>query len=103
MDDEEFETIRRWAEGLLATDRREEVRAAAKAILMLADEVERLRVDIWHDRLGAGAHVEASAVEGPAPLPDDEPVLYDRLRSRLAGVGRIIPRRHGTGPPVEPE
>ncbi len=91
MDDEEFETIRRWAEGLLATDRREEVRAAAKAILMLADEVERLRVEIWHERLAVEAHPGAAPPSSP---PGDDAALYGRLRSRLTGLGRILPHRH---------
>ena len=93
MDDEEFETIRRWAEGLLATDRREEVRAAAKAILMLADEVERLRVEIWHERLGVVAHPGAAP---PGSPPGDDAALYGRLRSRLTGLGRILPHRHAS-------
>ena len=92
MDDDEFETIRRWAEGLLATDQREEVRAAAKAILMLADEVERLRVEIWHDRLAVEGHPGPVSEEGPA---GEEAALYDRLRNRLTALGRILPHRQG--------
>ena len=98
MDDDEFETIRRWAEGLLATDKREEVRAAAKAILMLTDEVERLRVEIWHDRLAVEGHPRPIAAETHAA---DEGALYDRLRGRLTALGRILPHRQAPEVPGE--
>jgi len=95
VDDEEFETIRRWAAGLQATDRREEVRAAAKAILLLADEVERLRVEIWHERLAVETQPPQPAYhDQEGPRSDDDAALYGRLRGRLTGLGRILPHRH---------
>ena len=47
LDEEKLETLRRWGEGL-TRDARKEVAAAGRAILMLADEVERLHVDLWN-------------------------------------------------------
>ena len=41
LDEEKLRQIRVWAESML-TDERTDARAAARALLMLADEVERL-------------------------------------------------------------
>jgi hypothetical protein len=41
LDEEKLRQIRAWAETLLA-DEREDARAAARALLLLAEEVERL-------------------------------------------------------------
>jgi hypothetical protein len=41
VDDEKLAQIRAWAEVML-TDERAELRAAARGLLMLADEIERL-------------------------------------------------------------
>jgi hypothetical protein len=49
LDAERLETLRAWGEGL-AADAREEVRAAGRAILLLAEEIDRLYVDLWHAR-----------------------------------------------------
>ena len=49
LDEEKLETLRRWGEGL-TRDRREEVAAAGRAILMLVEEIERLHVDLWNTR-----------------------------------------------------
>ena len=46
LDEEKLETLRRWGEGL-TRDAREEVAAAGRAILMLAEEVKRLHVNLW--------------------------------------------------------
>jgi hypothetical protein len=46
MEAEEFEALRTWASAL-SSDDRPELRAAAKAITLLADEVERLRIAVW--------------------------------------------------------
>ena len=47
LDEEKLETLHRWGDGL-RRDRREEVAAAGRAILMLVEEVERLHVELWN-------------------------------------------------------
>jgi hypothetical protein len=49
LDEERLETLRAWGAGL-ETDVREELRAAGRAITILAEEIERLHVDLWHAR-----------------------------------------------------
>ena len=70
LDEAKLATLRLWAEGL-ARDERDEMRAAAKAILLLIDDVESLHMDLWHAR-GLGASGE------------DDPGGPDTLRSALA-------------------
>jgi hypothetical protein len=78
LDEQKIETLHGWAEGLLR-DERSEVRAAAKAILLLIDEIEHLHVDLWHARDSAGPE---PALEGePAPHPSLRSVLARRLRA----------------------
>ena len=79
LDSEQIELLRAWGAGL-ATDEREEVRAAGKAITLLVDEIDRLNIDLWNLRAG----------EEPVPEPEPEPsgdhalgsALRDRLRRR---------------------
>jgi hypothetical protein len=76
MDDEQVLELRIWAQRL-ATDDRADVRAAGKAIVMLADEVTSLRAQ---QRLES----ELLAAATPAPDTDSEDVpssLRTRLRS----------------------
>jgi hypothetical protein len=74
LDSEQIELLRAWGAGL-ATDERDEVRAAGKAITLLVDEIDRLNIDLWNLRAG----------EEPAPPPADatEPALGSALRDRL--------------------
>ena len=76
LDSEQIETLRAWGAGL-ATDEREEVRAAGKAITLLVDEIDRLNIDLWNVR--AGGDGDQSAV------PDQSLVgaLRGRLRKRI--------------------
>jgi hypothetical protein len=69
LDEERLETLREWGAGL-ERDSREELRAAGRAITILAEEIDRLYVDLWHER-GAGS--EAIAL-----------TLRDRLRAVIA-------------------
>ncbi len=69
LDESKLATLRQWAEGL-ARDERDEMRAAARAILLLIDDVESLHMDLWHARgLGASA--------------GDDPAMPETLRSAL--------------------
>jgi hypothetical protein len=98
LEDEEFETICRWAEGL-QSDPRVEVRAAAKAILMLAAELERLQVELWNTRLALqegrvqeeGPEREAAEV----PSAELEPDLKGQVRSLVSRAGRTVRRLPG--------
>lgn len=91
LDEERLEILRSWGAGL-ATDEREELRAAGKAITILIDEIERLHVDLWHAR----RPVQAPAGEGGTESAADtrgiasSHALAASLRARLAAVD---PRR----------
>ena len=74
LDEQKIETLQGWAEGLLR-DERSELRAAAKAILLLIDEIEHLHVDLWH------AQDTASEEDAPAQPPTLRSVLARRLRA----------------------
>ena len=78
LDEQKIDTLHSWAEGLLR-DERSELRAAAKAILLLIDEIEHLHVDLWHARDSAGAGAETEAPELPPPTLRS--VLARRLRA----------------------
>ncbi len=82
LDSEQIELLRTWGAGL-ATDERDEVRAAGKAITMLVDEIDRLNIDLWNLRAG----------EEPEGEPPVEPAmgsaLRDRLRRRTSRPGQI--------------
>ena len=76
LDEQKIDTLQGWAEGLLR-DERSELRAAAKAILLLIDEIEHLHVDLWHARDSA-SEAEPAAVPPPPTLRS---VLARRLRA----------------------
>jgi hypothetical protein len=66
LDDERLETLRSWGAGL-AADERDELRAAGKAILILVEEIDRLQVDIWHERQETSGSPEPAAASGDTP------------------------------------
>jgi hypothetical protein len=75
VDDGQVQELRRWAQGL-STDPRVEVQAAAKAITMLADNLEAARSQLLEERMIRGA-LESR-------LADDEAAEMERdLRTRL--------------------
>jgi hypothetical protein len=74
LDEAKIETLRSWADGLLR-DERSELRAAAKAILLLIEEIEHLHVDLWHAR---------DSVPDETPVADEpSPTLRSVLARRL--------------------
>ena len=86
MDEERLEILRSWGIGL-ASDDREELRAAGKAITVLIEEIDRLQIDLWNAR----AVVEHRSVESVEPVElvePDEPLVAvtqgNALRDRLA-------------------
>ena len=85
MDEEKLETLKRWGSGLMS-DEREEVRAAGKAIVMLAEEVEQLHIELWKLRDASSQEREEGE---PLLFPGArEPAIERDLRSRLLGVFR---------------
>lgn len=67
MDAERITELRIWAQRLEERAANEETRAAAKAILLLADEVEGLQAKL------AAAAAEAPVADPPAPQPEAPP------------------------------
>jgi hypothetical protein len=75
LDEERLEILRSWGAGL-ASDDREELRAAGKAITVLIDEIDHLQVDLWTARVEQRAPV--APVEPPVAAAQGSPLL-DRL------------------------
>ena len=92
MDDEQVLELRIWAQRL-ATDDRADVRAAGKAIVMLADEVTAVRAQQRLDSDVLAAPV-GPAMTVPAPDPDSEGVPSS-LRTRLRSL--VGARDHADG------
>lgn len=84
MEDEQVEELRRWAKGL-AEDPRPELRAAARAMLLLADDVVASRSQMLEERLIREALEARESDLGSQRGPDAVP---DALRVRLRGVLR---------------
>jgi hypothetical protein len=89
VEDGQVEELRRWAQGL-ADDDRPEVKAAAKAILLLADDVEAARSQLLEERLirrALEASQEQETVAGEPPEPEHpdsvDRALVSRVRSFL--------------------
>jgi hypothetical protein len=90
LDEQKIATLRLWADGL-ARDDRDEMRAAARAILMLIEEVELLHVELWHaGRLSAAHDNDDDQPEPPPDRPSLRSVLRERLR-RTAESARTPP------------
>lgn len=79
VEDSQVEELKRWAEGL-AEDGRPEVRAAAKAIQLLADDLLAARSQLYEERLIRQA-LEARAEGGErAEVHHD---LIERIRALI--------------------
>jgi hypothetical protein len=70
LDEQRLEILRGWGAGL-ASDEREELRAAGKAITVLIEEIDRLQVDLWNARVDqrdppSRCAKPGGAAEGPA-------------------------------------
>jgi hypothetical protein len=79
VDDERVEELRGWATGL-AEDERPEVRAAAKAILLLANDLLAARSQMLEDRW-----IKQALEEQQASV---ERTLLNRLRRRVRTLGQ---------------
>jgi hypothetical protein len=83
VDDAPVEELRRWAKGL-STDTRPEVKAAAKAILLLSEDVLASRSQLLEERMIREALEARDRAEDEAALRGDvAPDLLDRLRALL--------------------
>jgi hypothetical protein len=82
LDEQKIETLQSWAEGLLR-DERSELRAAAKAILLLIEEIEHLHVDLWHARDEESAEIVPDVVEEPDEGEMPAATLREALARRL--------------------
>jgi hypothetical protein len=91
MEEEQFEAVRRWGEGL-QQDAREEVSAAGKAIVLLCAEIDRLERELWSIKTATAA--DSSSEEGEPDLAaadEDEPpaveaTLRERLKNAMGGL-----------------
>ena len=84
MDDAQVEELRRWAKGL-STDTRPEVKAAAKAIFLLSEDVLAARSQLLEERLirealEAREAAAESPVNGSAGMQRE---LLQRVRTLL--------------------
>src|SRR6478736_2297101 len=71
LDEERLEILRSWGIGL-ASDDREELRAAGKAITVLIEEIDRLQIDLWNAR--AVGHQPAERADPIEPVDPVDPV-----------------------------
>jgi hypothetical protein len=76
LDEQKLEMLRAWGDGL-SSDKRDELRAAGKAIIMLIEEIELLNVDLWHAR-------EPGTEQPPLPVDVTPERWIDSLRRRGA-------------------
>ena len=76
LDEQKLEMLKAWGDGL-SSDKRDELRAAGKAILMLIEEIELLNVDLWHAR-------EPGTEQPPLPVDVTPERWIDSLRRRGA-------------------
>ena len=90
MEDAQVEELRRWAAGL-SNDSRPEVKAAAKAITLLSDDLRAARSQLLEERMIRQALEARDAAENAAPegvardLVARVRALIHRRSARLAG------------------
>jgi hypothetical protein len=81
LEEDKLEALRRWGQGLRNASTEEQA-AAGRAILMLVEEVERLRLELLRTREQSHRKELAS---GEVDGDTDEP-LASALRGRLSGA-----------------
>ena len=86
MNEDEFAALVRWGNALAGSDTSPELRAAGRAVLMLANEVERLHVESWNLRAELRAHEEER--DRPSDVGPPEPTFLAQLTRRLHVVLR---------------
>jgi hypothetical protein len=84
VDEEQFAILRQWGEGL-ERESRSELKAAGRAIRMLADEVEALTIELWDVKR---ALLDVERERELRPIPETSSALVERLRLRLRRARR---------------
>jgi hypothetical protein len=82
LDEERLEELRNWGERLRQASG-EESAAVGRAILMLVEEIDRLHIELWHERMQPSA--QPAATVGTIEV-EEEPVassLHGRLQRLL--------------------
>lgn len=90
MDDAQVAELRRWAVGL-SSDSRPEVKAAAKAILLLSDDLLAARSQLLEERLIREALEARDAAEDAAGSQPVARELLLRVRSLLHRLPARLP------------
>ena len=91
LDEERLEELRSWGERLRQASG-EESTAVGRAILMLVEEIDRLHIELWHERMrpsGEEPPATVGTIEG-----EEEPVassLHGRLRRMLGRDEAVEP------------
>jgi|SRR6478752_730493 len=84
LDEERLEILRSWGIGL-ASDDREELRAAGKAITVLIEEIDRLQIDLWNARaVGHQSAERADPIEPVDPVDSVEPAELEPVEPLVA-------------------
>lgn len=90
LDDDQVEELRKWASGL-SDDPRVEVRAAGKALLMLANDLQAARSQLLEERLIRQALEERALQEEARSQRVLLPELMARIRRRARGESERQP------------
>jgi hypothetical protein len=83
LEDDKLEALRRWGQGLRDAGSEEQA-AAGRAILMLIEEIERLRLELLRTRERS---MREDLTTGEIDVDTDEP-LASTLRARLSQATR---------------
>jgi hypothetical protein len=84
VDEEQFEAVKRWGEGLQGSDR-EELGAAGTAIVLLCAEIDRLERELWNVKT-AETYVRADGdVMAEVSTAGEEDSVEGTLRARMRG------------------
>jgi hypothetical protein len=95
LDEEKLEALRSWGERLRQAGGEESV-AVGRAILMLAEEIDRLHIELWHARMQISGREVLTTDERPGPT---EQAVASSLHGRLQ---RVL-RRNPAVPAKDPE
>jgi hypothetical protein len=94
MDDAQVEELRRWAQGL-SSDGRPEVKAAAKAIMLLSEDVLAARSQLLEERLICEALEAREAADGQQAVDNSATVARDLVQRARAVLHRRAARLTG--------
>jgi hypothetical protein len=98
LDDDQVEELRKWASGL-SDDPRVEVRAAGKALLMLAGDLQAARSQLLEERLIRQALEERAQQEEARSQRALFPDLMTRIRRRARSESEPTPAEEA--PPAD--